>query len=149
MALSGDAPTPTAAQTGATHSIGSTTAMQIISHAHLKRQRRHGEQLFAAADSSLGVRRFEVWMRTLEPGAHSLEKRHGGELVVLVLAGCGKLLVDGGPQRFAAPCTVLVPPHRPFQFVNHGALPLQMVAVCTETPVPARSSPPQEGSHDG
>jgi mannose-6-phosphate isomerase-like protein (cupin superfamily) len=122
--------------------------MQIISHAHLKLQRSDGEQLFAAADRSLGVRHFEIWMRALEPGAHSQEKRHAGELVVVVLAGCGKLLVDGGPQRFCAPCTVLVPPHRTFQFVNHGALPLQMVAVCTETPVPAHASTPDEGTHD-
>jgi mannose-6-phosphate isomerase-like protein (cupin superfamily) len=48
---------------------------------------------------------------------------------VLVLSGCGKLLIDGGPQRFSAPCTVLVPPHRPFRFVNDGAEALQLVAV--------------------
>lgn len=110
--------------------------MYIVHHAHLKPQRSDGEHRFAAADKILGVKNFEVWMRRLEPGAHSAEKRHDGELVVLVLAGCGKLLVDGGPQRFAAPCTVLVPPGVPFQFVNHGTEPLQMVAVCTRTPVP-------------
>ena len=67
-------------------------------------------------------------MHRLDPGAHSLEQRHDGELVVLVLAGCGKLLIDGGPQRFAAPCTVVVPPKVTFQFVNHGSEPLQLVA---------------------
>lgn len=115
--------------------------MYIVHHAHLHQQRSDGEQRFAAADKSLGVQHFEVWMRKLIPGAHSLEKRHAGELVVLVLAGCGKLLVDGGPQRFCAPCTVLVPPGLPFQFVNDGAEDLQMVAVCTATPVPTQ--PPQ------
>ena len=112
------------------------TAMHIVNHAHLKQQRDDGEQRFAAADRSLGVKAFEVWMRRLDPGAYSLEKRHDGELVVLVLAGCGKLLIDGGPQRFAAPCTLLVPPGVIFQFVNHGSEPLQLVAVCTVTPVP-------------
>ena len=110
--------------------------MHIVNHAHLEQQRNDGEQRFAAADQSLGVKAFEVWMRRLDPGAHSLEKRHDGELVVLVLAGCGKLLIDGGPQRFAAPCTVVVPPKVTFQFVNHGCEPLQLVAVCTVTPVP-------------
>jgi mannose-6-phosphate isomerase-like protein (cupin superfamily) len=33
---------------------------------------------------------------------------------------------------------VLVPPHVPFQFVNHGAEPMQMIAVCTSTPVPTQ-----------
>ena len=112
------------------------SAMHIVHHAHLKQLRSGGEQRFAAADRSLGVQAFEVWMRRLEPGAHSVEKQHDGELVVLVLSGCGKLLIDGGPQRLAAPCTVLVPPHRPFQFVNHGSEPMQMVAVCTARPVP-------------
>lgn len=119
--------------------------MHIVHHAHLKLQHDDGEQRFAAADRSLGVQAFEVWMRRLEPGAHSAEKRHDGELVVLVLSGCGKLLIDGGPQRFAAPCTVLVPPHVSFQFVNHGAEPMQMVAVCTATP--QRVNPP--GCSDG
>ena len=115
---------------------GTFGAMHIVHHAHLKQLRSDGEQRFAAADRSLGVQAFEVWVRRLDPGAHSIEKQHDGELVVLVLSGCGKLLIDGGPQRFSAPCTVLVPPHRPFQFVNHGSEPMQMVAVCTARPVP-------------
>ncbi|HMO48416.1 MAG TPA: cupin domain-containing protein [Rubrivivax sp.] len=110
--------------------------MHIVNHAHLKQQRRDGEQQLTAADRSLGVQGFEVWMQRLDPGAHSVEKQHGGELVVVVLSGCGKLWIDGGPQRFAAPCTVLVPPRVPFQFVNHGSETMQMVAVCTATPQP-------------
>jgi len=114
--------------------------MHIVHHAHLKQQRSDGEQRFAAADRSLGVKAFEIWMRCLAPGAHGIEKQHDGELVVLVLSGCGKLLIDGGPQRFSAPCTVLVPPHLPFQFVNHGSEPMQMVAVCTARPAPVDGS---------
>jgi mannose-6-phosphate isomerase-like protein (cupin superfamily) len=112
--------------------------MHIVHHAHLKPQRCDGEQRFAAADRSLGVHGFEVWMRRLDPGAYGAASRHDGELVVLVLSGCGKLLLDGGPQRFAAPCTVLVPPGRLFQFVNLGSEPLQMVAVGCAAPQPAR-----------
>jgi mannose-6-phosphate isomerase-like protein (cupin superfamily) len=110
--------------------------MHIVHHAHLKTLHGDGEQRFAAADKGLGVMGFEVWMRRLEPGAHSVQTHHDGELVVLVLSGCGKLLIDGGPQRFAAPCTVLVPPKRPFQFVNHGSEPMQMVAVSCAAPAP-------------
>ena len=115
--------------------------MHVVHHAHLKPQRGDGEQRLAAADRSLGVQAFEVWMHGLEPGAHSAECRHDGELVVLLLSGCGKLLIDGGPQRLAAPCTVLVPPGRPFQFVNHGCEPMQMVVVRAAAPLP----PPPHG----
>ncbi len=114
--------------------------MHIVSHAHLKPQCRDGEQQLAVADRSLGVQGFEVWMHRLDPGTHSVQTQHDGELVVLVLSGCGKLWIDGGPQRFAAPCTVLVPPGVPFQFVNHGSETMQMVAVGTATPQPVQPS---------
>jgi mannose-6-phosphate isomerase-like protein (cupin superfamily) len=115
--------------------------MQIVHHAHLKPQRTDGELSFAAADARLGVQGFEVWMRRLEPGAHSVEGRHDGELVMLVLSGCGKLLLDGGPQRFAAPCTLIVPPRRSYQLVNHGCEPMQLVVVRGASPGPAQPAP--------
>jgi hypothetical protein len=58
----------------------------------------------------LGVRSFKVRLRTIEPGAASVERRHAGQPIVLVRSGCVRLLIDGGPQRFSAPCTMLVPP---------------------------------------
>jgi oxalate decarboxylase/phosphoglucose isomerase-like protein (cupin superfamily) len=115
--------------------------MQIVHHAHLKPHRADGELSFAAADASLGVRGFEVWMWRLEPGVHGVECSHDGELVALVLSGCGKLLLDGGPQRFAAPCTVIVPPRRSYQFVNHGCEPMQLVLVRSPSPAPLRPAP--------
>ena len=115
--------------------------MYIVHHAHLKSQRHEGEHCMAAADASLGIHGFEVCLRRLEPGEHSGELRHHGERVVLVLAGCGKLLIDGGPQRFQAPCTVIVPPHRSAQFVNHGSEVLQMVEVRATTPSAADPLP--------
>lgn len=110
--------------------------MFIVHHAHLSTQRLDGELRLAAADRSMGICGFQVWLHRLEPGAHGVACRHDGELVVLVLAGCGKLLLDGGPHRLAAPCTILVPQQRTFQFVNHGAVTLQMVQVCTRAPAP-------------
>lgn len=109
--------------------------MYIVHHAHLATLCDGGERQFAAADRSLGVNAFEVWMRRIDPGAQTREMRHDGELVVLVLAGCGKVLIDGGPQRFHAPCTVIIPAGRSFRFANHGCEPMQMVAVFTRRPV--------------
>jgi mannose-6-phosphate isomerase-like protein (cupin superfamily) len=69
------------------------------------------------------------------PGrAHGPQRLHAGELVVVVLAGQGKLLIDGGPQRFAAPCTLLIPPATPYQLANNGMAPLETVVVFTEEP---------------
>jgi quercetin dioxygenase-like cupin family protein len=77
------------------------------------------------------ARAFEVWLLTLEPGACGSVRTHDGELLVLALAGCGKLIVDGGPQRFIAPCSLLIPPHLAYQVVNNGAVALQLVEVFT------------------
>jgi quercetin dioxygenase-like cupin family protein len=87
--------------------------------------------MFAAARAA----GFEVWMHTLPPGGHLPVQRHGGELVGLALAGSGKLLVAGGPQRFQSPCTLVIPPDTEFQVVNNGAVALQLVLVFTQAPV--------------
>ena len=132
MALSGDARRRDGAHSGRDTTPGPT--MHIVQHAHLKAQHHDGERNFAAADRSLGVQSFEVWMRCLDPGARSVEQTHAGELAVLVLSGCGKLLIDGGPQRFVAPCTVLVPPHRRFTSSTTAA------SRCSWSPSPAPRS---------
>ena len=111
--------------------------MVIVHHAHLPTRHSDGAARVVAADATLGVRTFEVCVHRLEPGARSTEAWHGYEHVVLALAGRGKLLLNGAPQRFAAPCTVLLPPHRRFQFVNDGAETLQLVAV--------QACPPRHG----
>lgn len=110
--------------------------MHVVHHAHLPRLHLGGELRIAAADRSRGLTQFEVWVRTLDAGARTEPLCHDGELVVLALAGGGKLLIDGGPQRFNGPCTLLIPPGLPFQLVNTGAAALQLVWVFTAAPVP-------------
>lgn len=111
--------------------------MHVIHHAHLPHETVDGELRITAAHLERGLRGFEVSVRTLEPGAHTAPQCHAGELVVLALFGGGKLLVDGGPQRFNGPCTLLIPPQQSFQLVNNGTAPLQLVWVYTQAPVPA------------
>jgi len=113
--------------------------MHIFQHAHLPTLRLEGEQCLAAADQRLGLQGFEVWLRSLAPGAHTQILQHAGELVVLAQGGCGKLLIAGGPQRFQGPCTLLIPAQAPFQIVNHGTQPLQLVWVHTRAPQPCAS----------
>jgi hypothetical protein len=138
MALSGDV-RPEGAPDTASHvplqaCRAPAASMHVIHHAHLPHLHLGGELCIAAADRSRGITGFEVWVRTLEPGVHTEPLRHAGELVVLALAGGGKLLIDGGPQRFHGPCTLLVPAATQFQLVNNGTEPLQLVWVFTRAP---------------
>jgi hypothetical protein len=109
--------------------------MHVVHHAHLPHLQLGGELCICAADPSRGITGFEIWVRTLEAGAHTGPLRHGGEMVVLALIGSGKLLIDGGPQRFNGPCTLLIPAHTQFQLVNNSSVPLQSVWVFTVAPV--------------
>lgn len=114
--------------------------MYIVQHLHPVSGR--GERALAIAGPNLGQTRFEIWLGALAPGEHGMVSRHDGELVVLVQAGSGKLVVDGGPQRFIAPCTLLIPPRLSFEIVNNGTVPLQLVSVFSAAPAPV--TPPQD-----
>lgn len=101
-------------------------AMRVIHHSHCGGG--PGTATIVAGPAQ-GVQHFEVATERLEPGAESPRSRHDGELVAVALAGCGKLIVDGGPQRFHAPCTLLLPRDAEFRVVNNGAVVLQLVWV--------------------
>lgn len=93
------------------------------------------EHGYCAVGPACGVHDFQVWVHTLPPGAHTPLQQHAGSFACLVLTGSGKLLVDGGPQRFQAPCTLVVPPGVDFQVANNTALPLRVLSVFTAKPV--------------
>jgi mannose-6-phosphate isomerase-like protein (cupin superfamily) len=116
--------------------------MHIVHHAHLNCEHRQGELRLVAAGREQGIAAFEVWLTTLEPGATTREMCHDGELVAVAHAGAGKLLVDGGPQRFQAPCSLLVPAGSSFRIANNGGAPLHLVWVCTRPPRPVDDDPP-------
>lgn len=114
--------------------------MYVVQHLHPIGSR--GERALAVAGPGQGQSRFEVWLGSLDPGEHGAVSRHDGELIVLVLAGCGKLVVDGGPQRFLAPCTLRIPPGLGFEIVNNGTMPLQLVSVFSAGPAPVATPAP-------
>lgn len=110
--------------------------MHVVHHAHLPHLRDGGETRVPAADGSRGITAFEVWVRTLDPGAHTEALSHAGQLVVVALGGSGKLLIDGGPQRFHGACSLLIPPGCTFEIANVGAAELALVWVFTQPPQP-------------
>lgn len=115
--------------------------MHIVHHAHLRCEHARGEHRLVAACREQGVGAFEVWTSVLEPGAATDAMRHDGELVAVAHEGAGKLLIDGGRQRFQAPCSLFIPAGSTFQVSNHGAVPLRLVWVCTQPPRPVADTP--------
>lgn len=85
----------------------------------------------------------------LEPGAATRELHHAGELVAIVQEGAGRLQVDGGPQRFHAPCSLLMPAGCGFQVTNNGSVPLQLPCVVfTQAPKPVGDDAPSASRQD-
>ena len=108
--------------------------MNVINHTMLPRHLGEGCCSQTVADAALCQAPFEVQVLHIDAGAATDEAEQAQARVVVVLAGSGKLLVDGGPQRFAAPCTLLIPAGARHRFVNNAAARMQLVAV---SPAPA------------
>lgn len=98
-----------------------------IDHTTLPRLRDAGCERVVVADRQLGVSAFELSLEWLQPGAHTALRRGDGDRVVLVMSGFGKLLVDGAPQRFHAPCSLILPAGAECAVVNVGAVTLELV----------------------
>jgi|GEM_PF-661545 len=104
--------------------------MLVISHGALPHDLPgHPAPCLHVAGRAQGITEFEVWTQQLDPGARTEPRRHEGTLAILALQGSGKLLLPGGPQRFQAPCTLIVPAGAEHHLVNHGGTVLQLVGV--------------------
>lgn len=108
--------------------------MHVISHAMLPRLSADGCCTQTVADATLCAAPLLVRTLRLAPGAASAGLAAAEGTVLLALAGSGKLRVDGAPQRFAAPCTLSIPPGAAYELVNNAAVELQLVSVCLSQP---------------
>lgn len=108
-------------------------AMHIIQHDLPQPSDEPGVQRVHVAGPRLGVHAFDCWLLTLAPQASSEgradDPANQGIHVLVALAGRGKLLLAGAPQRFAAPCTLLLPPQTDYRVVSQGVEPLQLLSV--------------------
>jgi mannose-6-phosphate isomerase-like protein (cupin superfamily) len=115
--------------------------MHVIDHSTLPRLHQAGRRRFAAAGRQFGFAAFELWIETLEVNARAdLEPQHS-DRVVLVLAGHGNMHLDSGPQRFHAPCSLMLPAGAECQVVNIGAEALEYVMVFTTPLVNTAADP--------
>lgn len=114
--------------------------MHIIQHDLPQPSDEPGVHRVHVAGPGLGVQAFDCWLLTLAPQASSEGRADDaagqGVHVLVALAGRGKLLLAGAPQRFAAPCTLLLPPQTDYRIVSQGVEPLQLLSI--RAPQPAR-----------
>jgi len=103
--------------------------MHVIHHATLPRHAEGGCCRRTVAGGNLCDAPFEVQLLDIEAGGGTPAASHARACVVVVLAGSGKLVLDGGAERFQAPCTLVVPADAAHRFVNNAAAPLRLVCV--------------------
>lgn len=116
--------------------------MNVIDHSTLPRLDAAGRRRFSAVGTRLGFTSFELWVEALDPNARADLQPHDRDRAVLVQAGHGSLLLDGAPQRFHAPCTLILPADMQCELVNIGATPMQLVVAIAALPVAPAVGPP-------
>ena len=119
--------------------------MHVIDHNSLPRERKPGHLRFAAASEYLGSTHMQIWIETLEPNARTELVPLGTQRVAVVLSGHGNLLIDGAPQRFHAPCSLVLPAGSEAVVVNIGSEPRQFVSAYVALPGTQPIGPPPIG----
>ena len=92
------------------------------------------------AGHAQGVSSMEVWHQVMAPGAETPIHRHACEEVILVLAGSGRVIVEGEASDFQANSTLIVPPDVVHQLVNTGSEDMVLVAALGTAPVRVRTA---------
>ncbi len=115
--------------------------MNVISHTMLPRHLDEGRCTRTVADAVLCGSPFQVETACIEAGTATAGAVHPQLRVVVVLAGSGKLILDAGPLRFSAPCTLRLPAGAPHRFINDTAVAMQLVTVYMPTPGPESAQP--------
>ncbi|RZL33592.1 MAG: hypothetical protein EOP35_17505 [Rubrivivax sp.] len=106
--------------------------MHIIQHGLPQPSEEPGVQRVHLAGPGRGFQGLDCWLLTIAPQAFTEGRADkDGEHALVVLAGLGKLLLAGAPQRFAAPCTLQLPPAVDYRIVSQGVEPLQLLSIRT------------------
>lgn len=109
--------------------------MNVIQNSELPRAALPGIENVTLAGSQNGLKHLSIWKNSIAPGGATPPHRHDCEEVVLVLAGCGELHLDGQVHRFGPDTTLIVPRNVPHQILTVGDMPLELIGVFSMTPV--------------
>jgi quercetin dioxygenase-like cupin family protein len=111
--------------------------MFVVAHSRIETHQIPGIVHRTVVGRQLGTNGFEVWDQTIAPGAGTPPHRHECEEAVVVLCGKGEVTLGERTAAFAAPCTLVLPPHVPHQIVNTGAEPVRLLGVFATSPAQA------------
>jgi quercetin dioxygenase-like cupin family protein len=103
--------------------------MYVVHHRPSPADSAPGHRRVLAAGREFGITCFEATLHTLDAGGTLTPRASSGESAAVVLNGGGKLLVDGAPYRFHAPCTLLLPAGDELAIVNNGVEQLQLLLI--------------------
>jgi Auxin binding protein len=114
--------------------------MYSIDHTTLRRMQADGLETVVVACVEMGIEAFELRLETIAPCHESAICPNAGDCAIVALAGYGKLLIDGAPQRFHAPCTLILPRNEECQIVNVGTETMHLPVALSRVPPAQQSS---------
>jgi hypothetical protein len=114
--------------------------MHVTDHTTLPFEVIEGRRSGAVARPVLGMHSFEVWIETLSPCARGLLAcGQRSDRSLLVMAGQGRLVLDGAPQCFVAPCSLVVRASVECEVVNDGSDIVQLIVAFRPRRQPRRA----------
>jgi quercetin dioxygenase-like cupin family protein len=109
--------------------------MPIRLHASIPLMELPGLRHRTLAGPRDGLRTMEVWRQTIAPGAETPWHRHDCEEVIVILAGRGRLDIQGMSQTFGADSSLILPANLVHRLANDGDAPLELIGVLGMAPV--------------
>jgi len=109
--------------------------MYVVEHARLAPSHIPGIEHRTVASAAHGLAHLSVWCQAIEPGSATPPHRHDCEEVVVVLAGHGRLVIDGVAHPFGPDTTLVIPAEVDHQIFSDGPGMLHCVAAFAATPV--------------
>jgi quercetin dioxygenase-like cupin family protein len=109
--------------------------MEIVENDKVEVQELPGLQHRTVAGHAQGMKKMEVWMQTIAPGAATPVHKHDCEEVVVVLSGAGTCTVHGKTHAFGPDTTLTFEPDVVHQIVNTSDQEMKLVATLGMAPV--------------
>ncbi len=94
--------------------------MELIDNAEVHKFHFQGNFQQTLAGPNQGLKTFEVWRLSVEPGNELPANVHQGEEVLLTMSGTGRLFVAGKSVDIRPDTTVVIPLGAERQVVNTG-----------------------------
>ncbi len=109
--------------------------MTVLPHASIAPLALPGLLHRTIAGPREGLRSMEVWRQTIAPGEATPLHKHDCEEVIVILAGRGRLEIEGESQGFGPETSLILPANAVHRIANTGAEPLELIGILGMAPV--------------